>query len=381
MLPGADELWADLDPSVRHCNHGSYGAVTRPVREHRMALQLQAETNPNQWFRFELPERLEAARRHMAAFVGVAPDNAVFVANATSGVNVALNAVRLHDGDEVIVTDHVYGAVLRTARRATDRVNGSTRIAAIDLLDDIDAHVDAFVSLANEKTRVAIVDHIASPTGLVLPVTEIVGALRARGVVTIVDAAHAPGSRRLNVADIGADFWTGNFHKWAAAPRPCAALAVSDEWRDRTQPLVASFGLEDGFPNSFSWQGTDDYTAYLCLEPAVDILESLGWDALWHHNDELAAYGAQVVADRLGTEPALPTAARGPMSLVALPDGLVTDDASARALIARVSQELSVEVAVNPWRGGGYLRMSAHAYNDASDFDTLAKGLPDLLAG
>jgi isopenicillin-N epimerase len=380
MLPGADELWADLDPAVRHCNHGSYGAVMRSVREHRVELQRKAETNPNQWFRFELPERLDHARRHMAGFLGVPPDNAVFVANATTGVNVALRAVGLRDGDEAIVTDHVYGAVFRTMRRATDRVGGVTRVAPIDLVDDADAHVHAFLSVTTHKTRVAVIDHIASPTGLVLPVREIVAALRARGVVTIVDAAHAPGSRALDIDGIGADFWTGNFHKWVSAPRPCAALAVSDEWRPRTEPLVASFGLEDGFPASFSWQGTDDYTAYLCLEPTVAALAGFGWDALWRHNDELAAWGGALVAGALGVEPALPASARGPMSLMPLPDGVVTDDASARAFIQRVSRELGVEIAANPWRGRGYLRASAHAYNRESDYEKLAKGLPALLA-
>jgi isopenicillin-N epimerase len=210
-------------------------------------------------------------------------------------------------------------------------------------------------------------------------VKEIVAALHERGVVTIVDAAHSPGSRLLNVAEIGADFWTGNFHKWPSAPRPCAALAVNDEWRPRTEPLVASFGLENGFPASFAWQGTDDYTAYLCLEPALRELESFGWDALWHHNDELAAFAGKLVADALGVEPALPPTAQGPMSLVPLPDGVVTDDAAARAFIERVSKELNVEVAANPFRGQGYLRLSAHAYNDVADYEVLAKGLPGLL--
>ncbi len=380
MLPGAGELWADLDPLVRHCNHGSYGAVPRPVREHRNALQRRAEANPNQWFRFELPELLERARLHMADFIGVSADSAAFVRNATTGVNVALQAVGLREGDEVIVTDHVYGAVLRTARRATERVNGTTRIAAIDLVDDVDAHVDAFLSVTNDHTRAAVIDHIASPTGLVLPVNQIVAALRARGVVTIVDAAHAPGSRELTVSDIGADFWTGNFHKWLSAPRPCAALAVNDEWRPRTEPLVASVGLEVGFPTSFAWQGTDDYTAYLCLEPAVRVLKSFGWETLWRHNDELAAFGGQMVADALGVEPVLPTTARGPMTLIPLPDGVITTDLEARGFIKRVSDALNVEIAANPFRGQGYLRLSAHAYNDESDYETLAKGLPGLLA-
>lgn len=379
MLPGADELWADLDPTVRHCNHGSYGAVARPVREKRNEYQRRAEANPNQWFRFALPELLADARLHMAGFIGAAPDNAVFVNNATTGVNIAIESIGLRQGDEIIVTDHVYGAVARTAIRATTRVGGAVQVAAIDLIDDVATHVDAFLAACNDNTRIAIVDHIASPTGLVLPVAEITAALQARGIVVVVDAAHAPGSRQVNVAELGADFWTGNFHKWPSAPRPCAALAVSDKWIDYAQPLVASFGLEDGFPASFAWQGTDDYTAYLCLADAVQILESFGWDALWEHNNALATWAGELVGAAIGAEPALPVTARGPMALLPLPDGVVTDDAEARAFIGRVSQELGIEIAANPWRGRGYLRLSAHAYNQESDYELLAKGLPGLL--
>jgi len=380
MLPGADKLWADLDPSVSHCNHGSYGAVPRPVREYQDELRRLAEVNPNQWFRFESPERLEQARLQMAAFIGAAPDNAVFVPNATTGVNVAMGAVELTEGDEVLVTDHAYGAVLRTARRATARVGGSVRVVPIDLIDDTSAHVTAFVDAVSDKTRIAVIDHIASPTGLVLPVNEIVAALRDRGVVTIVDAAHCPGSRVLDVAAIGADFWTGNFHKWASAPRPCAALAVGAAWRERTQPLVASWGLEAGMPASFAWQGTSDVSAYMSLAFALETLGAFDWEALWAHNNALAAWGADVVADALGTKPALPANCRGSMGLVPLPAGVVTSDDEGRDFIALVSRELGVEIAANPWRGAGYLRVSAHAYNVESDYERLAKGLPDLLA-
>jgi isopenicillin-N epimerase len=199
-------------------------------------------------------------------------------------------------------------------------------------------------------------------------------------VITVVDAAHCPGSRSVDVVQLGADFWTGNFHKWASAPRPCAALAVAEPWRERTQPLVASFGLEAGMPQSFAWQGTNDYTSYLGLGPALEVLEQFGWATLWQHNDDLAAWAGDLLADALGVEPALPTGARASMSLAALPAGVATTDDDARALIARVSAELGVEVAASPWRGRGWLRVSAHAYNDESDYERLAKGLPALLA-
>ena len=379
MLPGARDLWADLDPEVAHCNHGSYGAVAAPVRAYQDELRRLTETNPNQWFRFDLPERVDAARRFMAGFIGTSPEHAVWVANATTGVNVALSAVPLEAGDEIIVTDHAYGAIARTAKRCAARVGGRVTVAAIDLTDDTAEIVDAILEAVTDQTRVAIVDHIASPTGLVLPVAAIVDALRAREIVTIVDAAHAPGSTTLGVDGLKADFWTGNFHKWCAAPRPCAALVVGDAWRARTEPLVASFGLEHGFPTSFAWRGTDDYSSVLCLEAAVDLLAAFGWPTVRDHNDALAAWAGELVAAAIGVEPALPLGGRGPMSLLPLPNGVAEGEDDARDFIGLVSAELGVEVAANVWRGRGWLRLSAHAYNDERDYERLADGLPGLL--
>ena len=379
MLPGADEVWADLDRSRSHCNHGSYGAVPRAVRLQHDELRSRAAVNPNDWWRFEMPERREAARLAMAKFIGASPDNAVFVPNATTGVNIAMAAVELTEGDEVLVTDHVYGAIWRTATRDADRVGGTVTTVPIDLVDDTAAHVKAFTDATTDATRVAIVDHVASPTGFVLPVKEIVDALRERGVVTIVDAAHCPGSRAVDVEALGADFWTGNFHKWASAFPPCAALAVDEAWRGRTNPLTASWGREDGMPKSFGWIGTDDDTSYLSLEFCLETIGQWGWEQLWQHNNDLAAWGAQVVADAIGVEPSLPENCRGPMGLLPLPQGVATTADDAVEFIGLVSRELGVEITANPWRGNGYLRVSAHAYNDEADYERLAKGLPGLL--
>jgi len=379
MLDSARELWSDLDPAFDHCNHGSFGAVARRVREHQDELRRLAERNPNQWFRYEVPARVEAARIAMASFVGAAPENTIWAKNATTAVNVALSAVPMERGAEILLTDHVYGAVWRTAERIARRHGGTTVVAPVDLTDDVTRVVDGVMSVVTDRTSVAIVDHIASPTGLVLPIDAVVAALRDRGIVTIVDAAHAPGSVPVDVATLGADFWTGNFHKWCAAPRPCAALVVADEWRTRTEPLVASFGLELGFPTSFAWQGTDDYTSLLCLDEALGLLASFGWAEVRTHDDALAAQAAQLVGAALGVEPALPAGGRGPMSLLELPPGIATDDDAARAFIKDVSDTLHVEVSANPWRGRGWLRLSAFVYNDVSDYERLAEGLPGLL--
>ncbi|HVE95307.1 MAG TPA: aminotransferase class V-fold PLP-dependent enzyme [Acidimicrobiales bacterium] len=379
MLDGARDLWPDLDPNVAHCNHGSYGAVPRPVRLYQDELRRQAETNPNRWFRFDLPERLESARLSMAAFVGASPDNAVWVPNATTGVNVALTAVPLDAGAEILITDHVYGAIRRTAERMARRIGGKVTVAPVDLTADADEVIAQILAVVTEDTRVAIVEHIASVTGLVLPIQQIVDALQARDVVVIVDAAHSPGSTPLAVDGLGADFWVGNFHKWTLAPRPCAALVVSDEWRVSTEPLVASFGLEDGLPTSFAWHGTDDYSSWLCLDSGVELVAGYGWAQVRAHNDALAVRAAEIVGTALGVSAALPKGARGPMSLLPLPAGIAESENTAREFILTVSSELGVEVAANPWRGRGWLRLSAHIYNSEADYEQLAAGLPGLL--
>jgi isopenicillin-N epimerase len=377
--PELDRAPADqwrLDPHVTHLNHGSFGAVPVAVREEQARIRAEIDANPMRFFRRVLPGRLAEARHVAAAFCGAGPDGFAFVPNIMTGVNTVLAGVPLRRGDEVLVTEHAYGAVVLAAERACARAGASVRVVRLGLDDGEDDRVEAVAAAVTGRTRLAIVEHVASGTALVLPTARIVARLRAEGVTVLVDGAHGPGMTALEVDRLGADFWTGAFHKWVCAPHGTAGLVASPAWRDRLQPLVATWELRSGYPGSFGVQGTTDPTPHLCVPAAVRFLSGLGEEPLRRRNERLARYGAQVVADAFGTADDLP---RGPflwMRLVPLPARL--DNTEAKALQDRIAEELAVEIAVTSWRGRGWIRLCAHAYNTLADYERLAGLAPRI---
>jgi isopenicillin-N epimerase len=320
-----------------------------------------------------------------------------------------------------------------------DRADRSAAHGAPDA--EIVARIAAALRLG--KTRLLIVDQLASATAQVLPVRAIAAAARERDIAVLVDAAHAPGMLPVDVSAIGADFWVGNLHKWAFAPRGTALLAVAPEWRRRIDPLVASWELDAGFPLSVEFQGTLDYTPWLAAPAGLFVLRTLGVEAVRAHNAALAAYGQRVVGADLGIAPAdlpatceavaglaaadgtaadlpvpggtgadlggrggvaadLPVpggtgadlggpggvaadlAARGgaaaAMRILPLPAGLATTQAEAHALRQHIADKLAIDTAVTAWGGRGWLRLSAQVYNRPDEYDRLAERLPALLS-
>jgi isopenicillin-N epimerase len=372
--PEVRRRWA-LDPLLAHLNHGSFGAVPLPVREAQDRFRNEAEANPNAFFGRNLAERAERARVAAAAFLRAEPGGFAFVRNATTGVNTVLSSIDLRPGDQVLVTDHAYGAVRLAAERACRRAGAELIVQPVPL-DEGDPILDAVLSGLTPRTRLAVVDHVASPTAVVFPVADLVAALRSRGVLALVDAAHSPGMVDVDLEALDPDFWTGNFHKWCCAPRGAAGLFVREEHRDRLAPLVASWDVRKGFPTSFGWLGTDDYSAYLAVPAAIDFLGELGWDRLRDHNRTLARHARRTVAEAIGAEELELGEA---MTLVPMPDGVGADEEAARDLTERIAAELRCEVAVTVWRGRGFVRLSAQAYNAPSEYERLGAGLRDLL--
>jgi isopenicillin-N epimerase len=213
-------------------------------------------------------------------------------------------------------------------------------------------------------------------------VRAITAAARDQDIPVLVDAAHAPGMLPVDVAAIGADFWVGNLHKWAFAPRGTALLSVAPDWRRRIDPLVVSWQQDEGFPSSVEFQGTVDYTAWLSAPAGLYVLRTLGPGTVRRHNAALAAYGQQVVGAALGlTASDLPDpgAATVSMRVVPLPAGLATTYPEAHALRQHIADKLAVETAINAWGGRGWLRLSAQVYNRPEEYERFAERLPQLL--
>lgn len=375
-------LWP-LQPDVSHLNHGSFGAVPLPVMAVQEQWRSRMDANPVGFFRRELQPSLDLARSRVCGFLGSDPLGVAFVQNTTSAASSVLAAVGLAAGDEVVVTDHIYGAVAFAVQKAAQRSGARVAQVAIALSASDDEVVDALVGALTPDTRLLVVDQISSSTAKLFPVARIAAAARERGVAVFVDAAHAPGMLAVDVPALGADFWAGNFHKWPCAPRGSAGFYVAPRWREATGSFPVGWREAEGFPHTFTQPGTADLTGWLSVPSALEFFESFGWAQVRERNAALARYGQLVVAEALGADlspvPGKGTGADGlSMRLVPLP-GVPPRLEAADALRDRIADDARIETAINVWGGRALLRVSAQLYNSEAEYERLALVLREFL--
>jgi isopenicillin-N epimerase len=317
--------------------------------------------------------RLREASVAVAAFVGAAGEDLVLVPNVTTGINAVLQSLPLAPGNEVVITDFAYGAVTGAARAVCAR-NGAAlkRIHLEYPLRDPGDVVHAIVEAITPATTLVIVDHVAPQTALVLPVVEIAAECRARGVPVLVDGAHAPGSRHLDVPSLGADWYAANLHKWAHAPRGCGFLWAA---RDRQAVLhfpVIYWGRDKGFHEEFEHTATSDPTSSLAAPEGIALLREWGFDACVAYMHDLAWEAGAILADRFRTSVEVPREMVGSMITVPLPPKMGATDEDAAALRLALLVDDQIEVHLFAWRGRLWLRVSAQVYNDRADIERLA---------
>lgn len=376
--PQVRASWA-LDDTVTHLNHGSFGAVPAAAVTAQWRLRELMERDPDRWFR-ELPARVAQARRAIAEYCRVSPVALALVPNASAAVTVVLAALDAEPGSRIVYTDHTYGAVELAIGRACRRHRLVPHRVAVPLLAG-EAEVLRLVEEAlDERTCLVVIDQVSSATARCLPAAQISASCRSRGVPVLVDGAHAPGLFAEPLAGLDADFWVGNLHKWTCAPRGTGALVAAPAWRDRLGPPIASWGEELPYPERFDAQGTLDQTAWLAAPTSFGVLAALGEDRVRRHSSELVEYGQSVLAQVLGVEvPQIPQPAPS-MRLVPLPTGTAAaTTAQCHEHQARIARQAGCEVAITTWRGQGFLRLSAFAYNAPADYHRLAERLPALL--
>ncbi|MGH3406905.1 MAG: aminotransferase class V-fold PLP-dependent enzyme [Streptosporangiaceae bacterium] len=387
---GENPIWGDdwddarclwlLDREVAHCNHGSFGALPAAVLEAQDQLRRRMAANPMRWFNRELPGLVAEARAEVARFLGADPEGLALVSNVSTGVSAIVQSFPIEAGDEVLSTDHAYGAVSYALDRLCARTGARRVIASIPYESSDDDVVASLTAHCTERTRLVVVDQVTSATARRFPVADVVRAAHLLGVPVLVDGAHAPGMLPLDVPAIGADFWVGNLHKWACAPAGSGALWAAPQWRKQMLSPVVSWGEPDGFPGSFDWVGTDDISAWLATPDSLRVLGSLGWDRVRAHNEALVGWAQSRVAEILGVpagglrhDPGLS------MALVWLPPGRADTPEQAREIQDHLAT-LGVEMAIGCWNGRGAIRLSAQVYNQPSDYERLAMGVRDFLA-
>jgi isopenicillin-N epimerase len=378
-------LWP-LDPAVTYLNHGSFGACPSAVLEVQAALRLEMEREPVDFLVGALPARLNAAREALASFLAAEPQDLVFVPNATAGVNAVLRSLSLEPEDELLLTNHTYAACRNTVEFVAERTGARVVVANLPFPCRDDGEIIASVlKCVSARTRLALLDHVTSPTALVLPVARLVSELQARGVDTLVDGAHAPGMVPLGLSELGAAYYTGNAHKWLCAPKGAAFLHVRRERQAELHPNVISHGYSLGFHAEFDWPGTLDPTPWLCVPEALRFIGGLlpgGWPQVMATNRALTLQARALLLESSGVDVPCPEAMIGSMASVPLPPGEV--GSAAHRLDCEGLHAWFRERGVETWlypRPVPLLRISAQLYNDLDQFKKLANLLGEALRG
>lgn len=370
-------LFDTLQPGHAYLNHGGFGNFPRTVALTQQQWRARMDANATRFFRRELAPGMATASRAVAEFLGApAGDTVALVTNVTTAMNIAVSSVPLAAGDEFLLTDHGYSTSTWAVERRAREVGASVVTARIPLAADAAEIAAAVLAAVTPRTKVALIDHVSSSTARRFPVEELVPALQERGVIVIVDAAHAPGMLPIDLAALNPDYWGGNLHKWAYAPRSAGAFWATPKWRSTVRNPIVSWGEDEQFPLNLQEIGTNDPTARLSAPSGIAFLRALSPERVREHNVKLAEYGQAALASALDVDPAtLPGDAGVSMRVVPLP--VPFDDP--RDLQAEISDRLGVEVAVPKWNGLTVLRVSANVYNAPAEYDRLAAGIRSVL--
>lgn len=369
-------LWS-LREDASFLNHGSYGAVPRVVQHTQSRLREEMEQHPDAFINRVEPAsggviREVAAR--LGSFTGTSAERVALVENATSGVQAVLNSLPFQHGDQILITDHQYNAV-RLAVEARCRQTGAEMVVVrIPLPTDADQVAERVLAAAGPRVRFVLLDHITSPTALVFPVQRIATELRRRGIPLFVDGAHAIGQIALDLPDIGADWYVTNLHKWLYAPKGSAMLYASGGAAPLTWPLVTSHYVDLGFPRSFDYVGTRDYTAWLAAPAALDFYHALGAQRLLAHEARLVAHGSEALQD-IGAVPVAPLDMAAAMRAFILPQSRPALERDAAEVTRRLWDEERIQIRCTTQGGALLLRFCAQAYVEAEELTRLAAAL------
>ena len=387
-------LWG-LEEGRVFLNHGSFGATPTAVREEQRTWQDLMENEPVRFFEDLMPGFLEQTRVALAKQLSCQADDLALVENATSGVNTVLRSLVFEQGDEILVPDHAYQACRNTIDFVAERWGATVVTVNIPFpIDNADQAVDAVMGGVTERTRLAMIDTVTSPTGLLMPFERLVALLEGRGVEVLLDAAHGIGMVPLNLDELGASYTTSNCHKWLCAPKGSAFLHVRKDRQANIHPLTISHGMTfplgdtTRFRHEFDWTGTRDMSAHCALPFAIDHLAGEvegGWPAIMQHNHDLAIRGRNILCEALGLTPPCPDEMLACIATLILPDegadgGIPLHEPD--PLHSVLSEKYGIQVPVWSWPSprGRYFRISAQLYNSEEEYHYLAWALKQELA-
>jgi isopenicillin-N epimerase len=373
-----------LNSRITFLNHGSFGSVPKCVFDEQSNWRLRIEADPIETLARRGPELLEASKQSIARWLGMDAQDFGLVTNATEGINAILRSLKFGPGDELLTTTHVYHAVRQAMKYVAKQSGASYREIEVPLPVRSAGQIEELVLAGlSSRTRLLVIDHVTSPTALVLPVERIAAVCSCRGIDVLIDGAHAPGMLPLDIPQTNATYYAGNLHKWACAPKGSAFVWVRPDRQSAIHPLVISHHLGEGFSREFWWQGTRDYSTWLSIPCALEFMAQLGWKKVMNHNRAMAAWVQEMLCEAWGVEPISPIdgSMLGSMATVPLPapfDGLT--ELQTQSLQQALYAEHQIEVPVVRWGDRTFVRPCCQVYNSTDDYRRLAECILQLVA-
>ena len=370
-----------LDPDVIFLNHGSFGACPRPVFRQYQAWQRQLERQPVQFIGRDMKLYDQQARQVLGDYINAAADDLVFIPNATYGVNIIARSLHLKPGDEILTSNHEYGACNNTWTYISKQSGVIYKQQTIPLpVTDEAALLDQIWQAVTDNTRVIYISHITSPTALRMPVEAICKRARQAGLISVIDGAHAPGQISLDMQAIGADFYTGNCHKWMLSPKGAAFLYTRKDMQPLVEPLVVSWGYNSSIQNGsgsryrdlLAWTGTHDPAAALSVPAAIEFMHKHHWPAVRETCKKLLTNTLARISEMSGMTTAYPLGSNfySQMAVARLPDNI-----DFNALHKILHEQRHIEVPLVLWNNSKLMRISVQAYNTEQELDTLVEGI------
>jgi isopenicillin-N epimerase len=360
-----------LDATVHHCNHGSFGSVPTVVQEAQRAIQDRVQLNPVRFFAREAMLEVQAARAKVAAFLNQRPEQIALVRNTTEAASTTMRGFPFKAGDEAIVLDHEYGAVIYAVQRAVEAAGGKLVEVPVPRLAT-DEEVVAIVKASfTPRTRLFVVDHVTSATARTFPIQALSDLCREHGIAIAVDASHTPGNFDLDLDKLDADFWFGNLHKWASAPLGCGVYRVAPRWQTIMRPLIVSWQDHEEYPLQWDMLGTVDLSPWLAAPTSIEFYEKIGWHRVRAANTARMRYGRDLVMAELGVgvdelrEEELPLGVVPLHKMEGGRDGCI-------AIQRKFAEVYKIEVPFTTACGQYFMRVSGQLYNTPSDYEALA---------
>lgn len=368
-----------LFPDVVFLNHGSFGACPRSVFERYQAWQLELERQPVEFLGRRQKQLMAEARAQLAEYLGAGTDDVVYLPNVTTALNIVARSLPLNDGDEILTSDHEYGALERTWTFVTEQRKARIAVQKLPIpLTDPQEIVETIWAGVTEKTRVLFLSHITSPTAVRLPIEPLIQRARERDIWTVIDGAHAPGQIDLDLISMGVDFYGGNCHKWMSSPKGAGFLYARPEVQPLIEPLVVSWGWRPRdawhtpFVDSIQRQATHDISAYLSVPAAIEFQREHDWPTVRDECHELVRLARQRMTELTGVEQLVADDPRwfAQMGTLQLPTGTNVEE-----LKRRLYDEHRIEIPAHHWGDAPCLRISVQGYNTRSDVERLVEAV------